>query len=404
MKHEKNTSLIQKIITWIVISSIFFIVGIGYWGSYVNAEVNTEVNTHQTNIPTAIPTITPEINPTIAPTEKPISIGKVTSVKIKKNKNSFTLSWKKVANAKKYIIERKQQGKYKEIATVTKNQYTDKTVKFETKYKYRLRAVSDEVYGPFSTEKETILKLKSTTLKGSRKGKNKVSLKWRQITGADGYLIYISNNRDKGYKPIQYIKSGKKVEYIKSGLDPKKQYYFKIKGYVTVSGKKKYSSVSNTVKIQKYIIVRINNKLKQLRKKYPIYSYWNHVGVSTKNKEISEMVTDTPCVHPYGYEISLTCNYYYCPNNVIGYQCYGFAWKLSDEIFGRNAKIQNHKSFKKAKIGDVIRYKGHSVIIIEKHKEYIKVAEANLNQPCMIFWDRIIWEDELKGAKYSTRY
>lgn len=369
----------------------------------IQKDVYEEPTTSPTVIPTLVPTTKPTVEPTAKPTKKPVIVGKVTSVYVRKNSNSITVSWKAAKNAKKYQIERKVKGKYRVIATTSKRKHIDKKIKFETKYSYRIRAVSDKSYGTYSPSKGTILKLRKTSIKGSRKGKNKVSLKWYKVTGADGYVIYMSNYKDKGYKAVKYIKSGTKVQYTKSGLNERKQYYFKIRSYVNSSGKK-YSKISNPIKIDKYIILKIKSKIKQLRKKYPIYKYWNHVGVSTRNKEISEIVTNTPCVHPYDNSISLTCNYYYCPDNIIGYQCYGFAWKLSDEIFGSNAKIRDHRSFAKAKAGDVIRYQGHSVIIIEKYRDYITVAEANFDRPCMIYWDRIIWKEELKGAKYSTRY
>lgn len=77
---------------------------------------------------------------------------------------------------------------------------------------------------------------------------------------------------------------------------------------------------------------------------------------------------------------------------------------MSDLIFGRNAKIKNFKSFAKSKMGDVIRYSGHSVIIVEKHKNYIVAGECNYGNTCIIKWGRKIYKSELKNATYSTRY
>ena len=71
----------------------------------------------------------------------------------------------------------------------------------------------------------------------------------------------------------------------------------------------------------------------------------------------------------------------------------------------RNAKIKNHKSFAKAKVGDVVRCNNtHSVIIIEKHDDYVKVGECNIGDTCMIYWGRKMTKKELKGAVYSHRY
>lgn len=388
-----------------IVSCIFVIAVILFMGNKIEVHGRVYENLIFTQTPLPMETVTPNstATPTVKPTKRPVIVGNVNNVRIRTNYNSLTVSWKAAKNAKKYKIERRVKGKYIVVATVSKCKFTDHNVKFQTYYSYRIRGVSDNVNGKYSSSHKAILKLKKSTIKGVRKGGNKISLRWNKVEGADGYIIYMSNYKDKGFKPIKYIKSSKRVQYTKSKVKAEKRYYFKVRSYVYSYGKK-YSVISNPLKIDRYIVIRIKNKIKLLRKRYPIYSYWNHVGVSVKSKEMSEIVTKKPCTHFYSSAISLTCNYYNCPNGIIGYQCYGFAWKLSDEIFGKKAKIYNHRSFSKAKIGDVIRYQGHSVIIIEKHTDYIKVAEANFNRPCMIYWDRIIWKEELKSAKYSSRY
>ncbi len=88
---------------------------------------------------------------------------------------------------------------------------------------------------------------------------------------------------------------------------------------------------------------------------------------------------------------------------MLGFQCYGFAWKMSDLIYGRKAKIEKFKSFSKCGMGDVIRYSGHSVIVMEKHKNYILVGECNYGNTCMIRWGRRVPKADLRGATYSRR-
>ena len=173
-----------------------------------------------------------------------------------------------------------------------------------------------------------------------------------------------------------------------------------MRAFVIYSGNSAYGSYSEEKLIYSSMNQRIAKKFKQLQKLYPDGRYWNHVG---KAKYNSTTTTNKPCMHSTYDDIS-TCNHYSCPNGILGFQCYGFAWKMSDLIFGRNAKIKNFKSFAKSKMGDVIRYSGHSVIIVEKHKNYIVARECNYGNTCIIKWGRRIYKSELKNATYSTRY
>ena len=68
---------------------------------------------------------------------------------------SIKLSWKKLKNAKKITILRKKEGdKYKKIKTLSgiKTSYIDKSIKYFTKYDYRLKIVWKDNKTTFSNE------------------------------------------------------------------------------------------------------------------------------------------------------------------------------------------------------------------------------------------------------------
>lgn len=149
-----------------------------------------------------------------------------------------------------------------------------------------------------------------------------------------------------------------------------------------------------------------------LRTKYPDGMYWNHMG-SEGAGDYSEFVTGTPCNHLlYGLDY---CNTYIL-GNVRGYQCDGFARKLSDEVFGRDAGMTAYAySFDKVKVGDYLRYSttkgtfvvdGHSVFVIGKTEDSLRIAEANYGGTCMIRWDGILSREYLDSiyAECFTRY
>lgn len=158
---------------------------------------------------------------------------------------------------------------------------------------------------------------------------------------------------------------------------------------------------------------QIMGKLNYLKIKYPNGRYWNHMGVYVEDwEDTSEIVTDTPCQHylynidGYGY-----CNEYTIYNAdiegrtcIYGYQCAGFAFKLSDEIFGVDAdRIYYDYNFDAIRLGDTIRTgeyfgnSGHSFVVIEKNANNIKVAECNAGNTCIISWGRTITRAQLNS-------
>ncbi|MDO5520837.1 MAG: CAP domain-containing protein [bacterium] len=79
-------------------------------------------------------------------------------------------------------------------------------------------------------------------------GKKKITVEWRTCKGASGYQLYRSTKKDKSYKCIKTIKGGSTIRFVDHGVKAKKIYYYKVRAYRTVKGKKVYSSYSTVVK------------------------------------------------------------------------------------------------------------------------------------------------------------
>lgn len=105
--------------------------------------------------------------------------------------------------------------------------------------------------GNFSQDKVTIKKPSGFKVKNVKK--RKVKVRWKKVKGADGYEIYRSTKKNGEYSRIKTIKKVGTVNYTNSKLKNKKQYYYKIRAYKTVNGKKYYSVFSGvkSVKIKK---------------------------------------------------------------------------------------------------------------------------------------------------------
>ena len=92
-------------------------------------------------------------------------------------------------------------------------------------------------------------KVKSQKITGVKavSGKGKITVKWSNKAYADGYVIYRSTSKTKGYKKLVTVSSAKsKVVNVKS-LKTGKRYYYKVRGYAVINGKRVYTKYSSTV-------------------------------------------------------------------------------------------------------------------------------------------------------------
>lgn len=91
---------------------------------------------------------------------------------------------------------------------------------------------------------------KKTTLKSAKAAKGKVTLKYKKVTGADGYDIYRSASKTKGYEAVGAASGETKVSYVdKNSKNNKikkgKTYYYKVRAFVYDDvGNKVYGSYS----------------------------------------------------------------------------------------------------------------------------------------------------------------
>ncbi len=168
--------------------------------------------------------------------------------------NKLKLTWKSVAGADSYLIYRStsKDGTYKKLATVTgeKTSYTNSGLSCGKTYYYKIKAVgtgsktktsgySNVVSGKPAPAKPSV------TVASSKSKQVKVS--WKKISGASGYEVYYSTKKNGSYKKAGTITKAKTVTYTQKKLKSGKTYYYKVRAYRTVNGKKVYGSYS-TVK------------------------------------------------------------------------------------------------------------------------------------------------------------
>ena len=323
---------------------------------------------------------------------------------------SLTLSWYGYGKIEGFHIYRSSdyEKDYTKIGSVKSNgdgkyTFTDKGFKRGIRFYYAVVAYSYDTDGNETelgyVEGGYLLELPKTTLSSATRSGKKAVLKWKKVSSVSGYEIY-KKASGSSYKKVKTINGNTTLSTTLSNLSTKKQYNFKVRAFIKYKGNMVYGSFGNEKIIYAKTDQKLAAKFKKLQKRFPNGRYWNHVG---KKKYNSNTITSKPCHHASLNDLR-TCNHYNCPNGILGYQCYGFAWKMSDLLYGRSAKIKNFTGFSKCRMGDVVRYSGHSIIIVEKHSDYVIAGECNYGNTCIIKWGRVVPNFELTGATYSRRY
>lgn len=174
--------------------------------------------------------------------------------------NSNKITWSKLSNADGYEIYRatSKTGTYKSVKSITNGStvsYTDKSLTTGSTYYYKVRAYrtvdKKKVYSSYSSIASAKPVLKTPSVKLTS-GSKKATIKWGKISGASGYEVYRATSKSGKYSKIKTITKNSTVSYVNSSLTKNKTYYYKVRAYRTVNGKKIYSSysVAKSVKVK----------------------------------------------------------------------------------------------------------------------------------------------------------
>ena len=182
---------------------------------------------------------------------------KVTGFKVKEQKtDSIKLSWSKVTGKTGYKIYsyNYKKEKWEYVGKTDKTTYTIKKLKAGTTYKFRVRAYvtvsKKDYFGSYTSSLKTTTQTKKPSISKLTTKSKKSTIKWKKISGASGYQIYMATSKKGKYSRIKTITKGSTTSYTKSKLKKNRKYYFKIRAYRTVDGKKVYSSYSSVKSIK----------------------------------------------------------------------------------------------------------------------------------------------------------
>lgn len=92
----------------------------------------------------------------------------------------------------------------------------------------------------------TSIKSSTPSLSAQTRTASTVSLNIGKVSAADGYNIYRTSSLNGNYRYVGYTKS---TSYVDKKVKPASSYYYKVRAYKTVNGKKYYSKASAAVSI-----------------------------------------------------------------------------------------------------------------------------------------------------------
>jgi len=161
---------------------------------------------------------------------------------------SAKVSWGKAAGATGYQVRRStsENGTYKAVKSTTATGFTDTGLTSGKTYYYKVRAYKTiggtKIYSACSPAVSvTPRPLKVTGVKAVKYESGKAEISWSGQSSISGYQVARSTSKTGTYKSVG---STAKLTFKNTGLTPGKTYYYKVRAYKTVSGKRVYGAYS----------------------------------------------------------------------------------------------------------------------------------------------------------------
>lgn len=133
----------------------------------------------------------------------------------------------------------------------------------------------------------------------------------------------------------------------------------------------------------------------ELREKFPDKKYWDRTAPFVYDPDTW---TDTPCSHEL--DERTTCQYF-IDDGIYGSQCFGFAMKLTYDIYGQSFVYwEQDDDLSTIKAGDSLRINNdnHSIVIQKVEGETVWYVDCNHGHTCQINWDHKTTKSSLKKS------
>ena len=160
------------------------------------------------------------------------------------------LSWPSISGASGYQIYRatSKDGKYTKVKETSSTYYYDESVTLGSTYYYKVRAYREvngtKGYSSYSSIVGKKVSFSTISVSVKSNSYNSLSVSFNSVSGAEGYEVYRSTSKNGTYKKIKTTTS---TSFVDTGRTTGTTYYYKVRGYRTYNGTKKYGSYSSVV-------------------------------------------------------------------------------------------------------------------------------------------------------------
>ena len=164
--------------------------------------------------------------------------------------SALKINWKPVQDAEGYRIYCKEPGKSWKYVTQVANGETVSYIHTGRitgrNYTYYIRAYrtldGKKVFGAYSDGKSGKAVPKQVKITKAKAQKGKAVLAWNKVNGASGYRIYYKNSENGKWHYVTQIGKGSTTAYTHKGIKSGKEYYYTMRAYRTVNGKKVFGA------------------------------------------------------------------------------------------------------------------------------------------------------------------
>lgn len=141
----------------------------------------------------------------------------------------ITIKWGKVAGATQYYVYRKtSNSNWKKIGTTDNLLYLDKNVKLGTTYTYTIRANGKNVTSAYYSGWNCQYTPGTPSASSITASNNVITLKWKAVTGADGYRVYRKANDASKWSQVANVKG---TSYTDKNVSKNVKYTYTIRAY-----------------------------------------------------------------------------------------------------------------------------------------------------------------------------
>ncbi len=166
--------------------------------------------------------------------------------------NSITIKWNKVSGASGYKIWYRKSGTSSwDTFTTSSNKTTKYNLTPGYSYYFKVKAYNNDIYSSsYSNEDYATTMTKSKIRSLSKKGRNSIKIKYANIPGETGYRIY-RKTKNTNWVRLTTRKKSLSRSWTNTGRKKGTRYYYRVRAYKTINGKKIFAPYSDIVSIKR---------------------------------------------------------------------------------------------------------------------------------------------------------